>query len=442
MAIQSYLLSALLILWLILVPGALLSAATEPHPATGTPPASTAIPAGAEDQYVELSGEPLAAAIGSSVPSTESEPDLSEATVDQSDPWAEAFVESVGFVPSEESPDVPAYHVVMNREVGHFLDRFTGPRRDVVSLWVSRSGRYLDMIRQVLRRHRLPDDLAVTAMIESGFNPLAVSRAGAKGLWQFMAGTARRYGLRVDQWVDERLDAEKSTVAAASYLRDLYGQFGSWLLAQAAYNAGEVTVERAIRATGSKDFWTLAGTGLLRRETKDFVPQIQAAAMIARDPYRYGFEFLAESAGTVDRVSVPPSTDLRRLSAVAGLSLEVLRSLNPVLIRGVTPPGGAYDLKVPSGTRDSVLAALAPARSSFVAQQSGARTVRASRHADVHVVRPRDTLSSIAKRYGVSVSDVLRWNSLKDHDQIRPGDRLRISDARSAGQREGQASTR
>ena len=191
------------------------------------------------------------------------------------DPWAEAFAESthVATIPTPKPP----YPVAVNTQVKFFLDRFTGNRRDVVNLWVGRAGRYLGMIRDVLKRRGLPEELAYTAMIESGFNPVAVSRVGAKGLWQFMASTARRYGLRVDGWIDERLDPEKSTVAAASYLRDLHNQFGSWALAQAAYNAGEVKVTRAIRATGSSDFWALAQTNHLRRETKEFVPQIHAA---------------------------------------------------------------------------------------------------------------------------------------------------------------------
>jgi membrane-bound lytic murein transglycosylase D len=183
-----------------------------------------------------------------------------------------------------------AYRVRLNEHVRFFLDRFqTGYRRAVVESWLARSGRYLPMILDVFQRKGLPEELVFTAMIESGFNPVAVSHAGAKGLWQFMAPTARLYGLRVDRWLDERLDPEKSTVAAASYLRDLYTVFGSWDLAQAAYNAGEVRVQQAIQRTGSRDFWRLHRSPLLLEETKNFVPAIHAATLIGRQPERYGF---------------------------------------------------------------------------------------------------------------------------------------------------------
>ena len=320
------------------------------------------------------------------------------------------------------------YPIVLNAEVQYFLDRFTGSRREVVETWMNRSGRYLGMIRETLRGQGLPLDLAFTAMIESGYDPLAVSRAGAKGLWQFMAKTARRYGLRVDQWVDERLDPERSTVAAAAHLRDLYTQFGSWTLAQAAYNAGELTVARAVRATGSSDFWVLNRTKFLRRETKDFVPAIQAATIIGRNPDQYGFEIGEARADEDERVAVPPSTDLRRLAATAGISVQMLRGLNPVLVRGVTPPGTTWDLRVPTGTRDGVLAALAPRRPVTVVRAAAPRRIASS--AEIHVVRPRDTVSTIAKLYGVSVADVLRWNSLGHQDWIRPGDRLRVTGLR------------
>jgi membrane-bound lytic murein transglycosylase D len=363
------------------------------------------------------------------------------------DPWAEAFAESSRVAITTETIRVPrksAYPVSMNPQVQHFLDRFTGARRDVVNLWVGRAGRYLGMIREVLNRRGLPEELAYTAMIESGFNPLAVSRVGAKGMWQFMAGTARRYGLRVDPWIDERLDPEKSTVAAASYLRDLHTMFGSWALAQAAYNAGEVKISKAIRATGSSDFWTLAKTNHLRAETKEFVPAIHAATLIAQDPARYGFEFTEPGSPDVEVVAVPPMTDLRRLAPRAGVSLETLRKLNPVLVRAITPPGGSWQLKVPAGTRSDVLSALAPPpakkRPGPPVAHGHSHPVAASGD-DVHIVQPRDTIGSIAKLHGVKVVDVLRWNRLDEQDRIRPGDRLRVADGRVSAS-EGQGGFR
>ena len=323
------------------------------------------------------------------------------------DPWAEAFAESSR---AALTPRRSAYPIAVNPQVQRFLDRFTGARREVVNLWAGRAGRYLGMIRDVLKARGLPEELAYTAMIESGFNPVAVSRAGAKGMWQFMAGTARGYGLRVDPWIDERLDPEKSTIAAAAYLRDLYTMFGSWTLAQAAYNAGEVKVSRAIRATGSSDFWTLAKTDRLRMETRDYVPAIHAATLIAQDPGRYGFEFIDAGPLAVETVSVPASTDLRRFAPRTGIALETLRTLNPVLVRAITPPGDAWQLKVPAGTRDAVMTALArPDKPTPPARSPRGGTLRpAASRGDVHVVRPSDTVGSIAKRFGVPVSDVLR----------------------------------
>ncbi len=393
-----------------------------------------AVPPQGHDLRVDPSMERAIAETGSGaepMPSDDATPSRVGA---DDDPWAEAFAESARLSAPPTPRVVAPYHLTMNSQVKFFLDRYTKERRTVVGTWLERSARYLGMIRDVLRDRGLPEELAFTVMVESGYNPLAVSRAGAKGLWQFMAGTARRYGLRVDQWVDERLDPEKSTAAAATYLRDLHAQFGSWTLAQAAYNAGEVAVARAIRATRSTDFWVLARTNFLRRETKEFVPQIHAAAMIGREPGRYGFEPADAVLAAFDRVSVPPSTDLRRLSSAAGVPTETLRGMNPVLIKGITPPGRAYDLKVPVGAGSSILAALV-ARP--VVAAAGSATHAAGRRAEVHVVRPRDTLSAIARRYGVSVGDVLKWNSLETHDRIKPGDRLRVAELR--GERDGRA---
>ena len=324
----------------------------------------------------------------------------------------------------------------MNSQVKFFVDRFTTTHREVVGLWVRRSGQYLGMIFDVFKAKGLPEDLAFTAMIESGFNPVAVSRVGAKGLWQFMAPTARLYGLRVDRWVDERLDPEKATVAAAGYLNDLYVRYGSWELAQAAYNAGEVKIDKAIRATGSADFWDLRQSKYLRRETKDFVPAIQAAMVIGRDPGQYGFEPGQAVMPEVDRVTVPASTDLRKLAASTGIPLQTLRSLNAVLVRGVTPPGRTWEVRVPSGTREAFVTALTPRMKVATVATVAAPSRRAASTA-VHVVRAHDTVSSIAKLYGVSTSDVVRWNNLENGDAIRPGDRLRVTTLRPAAELDG-----
>jgi membrane-bound lytic murein transglycosylase D len=377
-----------------------------------------------EDLRLDVSLEPVVRDAGAGMSRPEPEPWA------ESDPWADAVGELRQSAPPRAH--LSPYPLVMNDQVRFFLDRFTGERREAVDLWMSRSGRYLDMIRGVLRRNGLPEDLAFTAMIESGFNPLAVSRAGAKGLWQFMAATARRYGLRVDQWVDERLDPEKATGAAAAYFRDLHAIFGSWTLAQAAYNAGEMKVIKALRASGSKDFWPLTNTVHLKRETKDFVPAIQAAVIIGRDPERYGFDVKDPDPASLDRVAVPPATDLRRLASAAGMSSDALQALNPVLVRGVTPPGSPWHLNVPAERRDAVMTALAPAPRRTMVAQAGNTVSRAAGDPHVHIVRPRETVSSIAKRYGISTGDVMRMNSLEKHDSIRPGDRLRIADSRAA----------
>lgn len=371
--------------------------------------------------------------------------------------WAETFAESsslsrstpialTAIDPTAVSPPAlpaPGAGVALNQQVQYFLDRFTRERRQVIDKWFGRAGRYLAMIRDTLRDHGLPEDLAFVAMIESGFNPVAVSRAGAKGLWQFMAGTARRYGLRVDQWVDERLDPEKSTLAAAAYLRDLYAQFGSWSLAQAAYNAGEMTVTRAIRSVGSQDFWALARSNSLKRETKDFVPQIHAATVIGQDPSRYGFDVGGHTAADVEFVSIPAATHLAALAKAARVSTDALRSLNPVLVKGVTPPGGPYRLRVPAGTSADIESTLAPGKPLGLAlgKPLGA-AVRSPARGDTHLVRPGDTVSGIATRYGSAVGDVLRWNDLEAGDLIHPGDRLVVTDRRRSAGRAGQSLAR
>ena len=389
------------------------------------PPVQSAVPIPGPDLETLPLLEPSGAGSEVLLPLDEVRPDPDR------DPWAEAFADSR---PGEAVPvDLSPYPVEVNGAVERFLERFqTSPRREVVGRWLDRSSRYLDMIRQVFRKKGLPEDLAFTAMIESGFNPVAVSRAGAKGLWQFMEQTGRRYGLRVDRWVDERLDPEKSTEAAADYLKDLFAQFGHWFLAQAAYNAGEVKVARAVERARSNDFWTIARGRWLREETKQFVPRIQAAALIAREPERYGFQVTPEEPLAYEVVTVPFSVELKQLEGLAGLASRALSDLNPELRRGVTPPGGVYALKVPSGAASSVAEALErlSAQRAEAARRSAKRAAPPSGFpppAGVHLVKPRDTLSDIAKRYGVSVADLVRLNGLDPEARIYPGDRIRVT---------------
>ncbi len=315
---------------------------------------------------------------------------------------------------------VGAYRVHLNEHVRFFLTRFqTGYRRSVVEGSLARSGRYLPMIVDVFRQKGIPEELVFTAMIESGFDPLAVSSAGAKGLWQFMAPTARLYGLRVDGWLDERLDPEKSTVAAANYLRDLYATFGSWDLAQAAYNAGEVRVQQAIQSTGSRDFWALHRSPILLEETKNFVPAIHAATLIGRQPERYGFAVVPEQPLRYEQVTVPKGSRLARLAALSGVDLAELTSLNPELRQKQTPPDTLYELKVPLGSAVAIQAA--------VELDAAPRRLAPIFRADVHVVQTGDTAWRIAKQYGVSVKDLARWNGLERPDRIFPGERIRIT---------------
>jgi membrane-bound lytic murein transglycosylase D len=332
----------------------------------------------------ETGAEPADAILGTQWGSTvfELAPAVNDtAAVPDVDLWAEFFTSPVPSMSAQGAPEPapappaapkvmaavaapagpvkPAYRIQQNDHVQHFLEQYqTGYRREVVEGWLARSGRYLPMVLDVFRQKGLPEELVFTAMIESGFNPIAVSRAGAKGLWQFMAPTARRYGLRVDRWLDERLDPEKSTVAAANYLKDLYAIFGSWELSQAAYNAGEMKILRAIAGTGTRDFWSLTRSRLLRDETKNFVPAIHALTIIGQEPEQYGFTVTPDEPLSYEQITVPRGTSLKHVAGLSGIALADLVRLNPELRLKQTPPNAPYHLKVPLGSGAALQVAL------------------------------------------------------------------------------------
>ena len=232
----------------------------------------------------ELPDDPLAR-VGQQERRTEEEgcggpPTLGRRPYGQGESAFEAIRDALRRYSSPDGFDIP---VVFNESVDRHIRCFTGPKRDVFAQWLVRAKRYEPTIREILRKNDLPEDLVYVAMIESGFNMKACSRARAMGPWQFMDETGRQYGLRVDYWVDERYDLEKSTVAAARYLKKLFDQFGCWYLVAASYNAGENKVKKAIESSRTKDFWQLREYNMLPRETQEYVPQLIAAAVIAKD---------------------------------------------------------------------------------------------------------------------------------------------------------------
>ena len=308
--------------------------------------------------------------------------------------------------------DIP---VELNDAVVAYIRFFQTDAREHFSKWLARSTRYMPMMRQILEQQGLPLDLVYLSMIESGFSSYAYSFARAAGLWQFVQGTSKRYGLVTDFWVDERRDPVKSTVAAAKYLKNLRERFhGDWYLAWAGYNAGEGKIDRAIRKDGTRDFWRLMGKGrTLRAETRHYVPKLIAAALIAKHPERFGFKVEYEQPRAIDEVRVPDATDLRVLARTAGITVEELRDLNPELRRFCTPPRG-WTIRLPQGTRDAFLTEYekldAKDRLSFVE----------------HKVEKGEPIGKIARAYGVTESAILRTNGIKSYRQIKPGRMLVI----------------
>jgi membrane-bound lytic murein transglycosylase D len=314
------------------------------------------------------------------------------------------------------SYDIP---VEVNDKVLSFIRIFQGSRRKEFVGGLIRSGRYLPMMKRIFREQGLPEDLVYTALIESSFKSSAYSRARAKGFWQFISGTAKRYNLEMNWWVDERSDFERSTYAATGYLRDLYAMFGDWYLALAGYNAGENKVAYGLRNSGARDFWELARTKYIRQETKNYVPAILAAMIIAKDPEKYGFYEQPELPLEFDTVTVDYTVDLRLVAECAGATLEEIHLLNPELARMTTPSNRNYILRLPKNKKETYLAEIAtvPAEKRITWRK--------------HEVKPGETINSIAAIYRTTESSIASVNSFAAGTELTAGQKLVIPIGRS-----------
>jgi membrane-bound lytic murein transglycosylase D len=303
-----------------------------------------------------------------------------------------------------------------HRRVDFFINYFMAEGRKNFERGLARSTRYLPLMQEIFRDEGLPEQLVYLALIESNFSPYAYSRSKAVGPWQFMAGTGRKFGLRIDWWIDDRRDPVKSTQAAAQYLKYLYEMFGSWDLALAGYNAGEGTIERCVRRRENENFWELCEHRGLKRETKDFVPKFLAATRIAMDPEEYGFMAVPfEEPWQFDVVSISDPLDLETIARLVDATEEEIRELNPQLRRWSSPPGPSQaELRVPKGTGKFFTAGLAklpPSKRAKVKE---------------HTVKRGESLWVLARRYGSRVDLIQRFNRLSSASRIREGLTLMI----------------
>jgi membrane-bound lytic murein transglycosylase D len=303
------------------------------------------------------------------------------------------------------------FPLVLNPEVEQFLAAMSsdGEYHRRVGVGLSRAGVYLPMIRTVFEVAGLPMDLSYLPLIESAFSLTAYSRARAHGMWQFISATGRHYGLEVGTLVDERRDPVRSTEAAAAYLSDLYGEFSDWYLALAAYNSGAGNVRRAIRKSGSRDFWALRG--YLPRETRNYVPAFIASVIVAKDPEAFGFTSPQEQPWNYESIEVPDALDLQFMASNSGIPLDDLRELNPAIRRDLTPARTTTQLRVPPGTVEAAQAVLdAHPRSDWAPRM-------------IHTVRSGESLYTIARRYGSNVNAIKQANGLRGN-LIHPGENL------------------
>jgi membrane-bound lytic murein transglycosylase D len=304
--------------------------------------------------------------------------------------------------------------LMMTDQVAGYINYFSNRGRGVLERGLARSGEYEDMIRRTLKEEGVPQDLIYLAQAESGFHPLAVSRAGARGIWQFMASRAKGYGLERNWWMDERQDPEKATRAAAHHLHDLYNQFGDWYLAMAAYNSGPGTVQSAVKRTGYADFWELYRRNVLPKETRNYVPIILAVTIMAKNPEQYGLSSVVkEKPIPYDAVKINYPVDLRLVAECVDASASDLQDLNPSLLRLTTPKDHEFELHVPAGTASKFEDAVA---SIPVDKRVWWR---------YHKVQAGETLASIARTYHTTAKSIAAANNLDDNE-LSPESRLII----------------
>ena len=340
---------------------------------------------------------------------------LAETTTFGPPPAPPELTETVAADLETSAHDIP---IPLNQRVLAYIELFQGRLHDFIEEGMIRGGKYLPMIQSVFRAEGLPLDLAYVPLVESAFKPNALSRAKAKGVWQFVVGTGAENGLRRDWYIDERSDPEKATLAAAKYLQTLAKMFdGDWHLALASYNGGPGRLQKAIRrAGGVDDFWVLSAKGkLLPRETREYVPMILAAIVIARNPAQYGFDFEADRASAYDKVMLTKPVDLRRVAEWADTTIDEIQALNPELRRWTTPVRDAqYALKVPSGTADRVTARLTDAAAPELASLNW------------YTAKRGETLALIAKKLKVAKNDLAEANYLSVKARVNTGQRLMV----------------
>ena len=310
------------------------------------------------------------------------------------------------------------FSLINNSRVEAFIQYFQN-KEDFMKAALGRAEEYRPLMTSIFKENELPEDLVYLSLIESGFNPHAYSRAGAYGPWQLMKATARRYGLRVDSWVDERRDPEKSTQAAVRYLKHLYSRFGDWSLALTAYNAGEGKVAAAIERYNSTDIWYLREKAYLKRESCDFVPKLLAAITIGKNPGEYGFDELefSDPRLLLTKVHIPYSIELKSIAAMADISLSELKRYNPELRSWCTPPGrGGYWVKIPESKEENFAKNFSKNKEKLEKLQAGQK----------HRITPGETLTAIARQYTTSVNQLIQLNGITNPRRLRPGQTLRI----------------